>query len=78
MAINLIPVNYLYPLFLEDSGHYWWAISNDLLYSLLVSTTLTEYLPPEEAESGRVCILHEVQSGLLELKGTELKRQTSE
>lgn len=75
---NLDPSKIVIVRFSLEDDHYWWAISDQgcgFTPPCECPADPTEYLPPEEAESGRgLCILHEIFDHVhWNAEGTELK-----
>jgi len=75
---NLDPSKIVIVRFSLEDDHYWWAIADQgcgFTPPCEYHADPTEYLPPEEAESGRgLCILHEIFDHVhWNAEGTELK-----
>ncbi len=74
---NLDPSKIVIVRFSLADDHYWWAISDEGcgFTPPCAEASPAEYLPPEEAESGRgLCILHEIFDQVhWNAEGTELR-----
>ena len=75
---NLDPSKIVIVRFSFEDDHYWWVISDQgcgFATPCYEYANAAQYLPPEEAESGRgMCILHEIFDQVhWNSKGTELR-----
>ncbi len=75
---NLDPSKVVIVRFSQADDHYWWAISDEgygFTPPCKYHADPAQYLPPEEAESGRgLCILHHIFDQVQwNAEGTELK-----